>query len=75
MDTVRESALKVDWEKIPLPLWGIKPAVAVYRSNALPTELHPHAFTYKYANTFTNRHGLFLNSGAECFSRRLAHIC
>ena len=41
-DTIRESALKVDWEKNPWLHRGIKPALAVCQSNALPTELHPH---------------------------------
>ena len=38
---VRESALKGDWEKNPLPHWGIEPALAECWSHALPTELHP----------------------------------
>ena len=29
------------WEKNPLLHWGIEPASAACRSNALPTELHP----------------------------------
>ena len=41
-DTVRESALKVDWEKNPLPHQEKEPALAACRSDALPTELHPH---------------------------------
>ena len=32
-DTVRESALKVDWEKNPLPHRGIEPATAGYSTN------------------------------------------
>ena len=41
-DTVRESALKVDFErKIPLKLRGIEPASAPCRSDVLSTELHP----------------------------------
>ena len=40
-DTVREPALKVDWEKNPLLHRGIEPASAACRSDALPTELHP----------------------------------
>ena len=40
-DTVRESALKVDWEKNPLLQCGIEPASAACRSDALPTWLHP----------------------------------
>ena len=44
-DTVRESALKVDSRrKNPLPQWKIEPASAACRSDALPTELHPHPF-------------------------------
>ena len=31
-DTVRESALKVDWEKNPLPHQGIEPALAACQS-------------------------------------------
>ena len=45
-DTVRESALKVDWEKNPLPHRGIEPASAACRSGALPTKLHPHISVY-----------------------------
>ena len=42
-DTVRESALKVDsGRKIPRRTGGSKPASATCRSDALPTELHPH---------------------------------
>ena len=37
-DTVRESALKVDWERNPLPYRGIAPASAACRSGALPTQ-------------------------------------
>ena len=40
-DTVRESALKADWEKHPLPRWGIEPASATCRASALPTESYP----------------------------------
>ena len=32
------------WEKNLLPYRGIEPASAACRSNALPTELHPHPF-------------------------------
>ena len=43
MDTVRESVLKLECcRKNPLPHRGIEPASATFRSNALPTELHPH---------------------------------
>ena len=42
MDTVKESALKVDSEKNPLLHQGIEPVSAVCKSDALPTELHPH---------------------------------
>ena len=38
-DTVRESALKDNWEKNPLPHRGIEPASAACRYDALPTEL------------------------------------
>ena len=41
-DTVRESALKGDWKRNPLPHRGIEPASATCRSDALSTELHPH---------------------------------
>ena len=41
-DTVRESALKVDSEKNPLPHRGIEPASAACRSDTLRTELDPH---------------------------------
>ena len=44
-DTVGESTLKVDWEKNLLPHRGIEPASAVCRSDALPTELHPHPYS------------------------------
>ena len=40
-DTVRESALKVDWEKNPLLYQGIKPASAACQYDTLLTELHP----------------------------------
>ena len=39
---VGESALKVDWEKNPLPHRGIEPASAACRSDALLAEPHPH---------------------------------
>ena len=39
-DTVRESALKVDLEKNPLPHRRIEPASAACWSDGLPTELH-----------------------------------
>ena len=42
-DIVRESKLKVDWEKNPLPHRGIEPASAACRSDDLPTEPHPHS--------------------------------
>ena len=38
---VRESAVKDDREKNPLPHRGIEPALVACRSDALPTELHP----------------------------------
>ena len=41
-DTVEESAPKVDWQKNPLPHQGTEPASTACRSDALPTELHPH---------------------------------
>ena len=41
-DTVRESALKDDWEKNPLPHQGIELASAACQSDALPTELQSH---------------------------------
>ena len=37
----KRAALKVDWEKNPLPHRGIESASAECRSDALPTELHP----------------------------------
>ena len=40
-DTMKGSALKVDWEKNPLPHQAIEPASAACQSNTLPTELHP----------------------------------
>ena len=47
-DTVRESALKVDSGEgggiFPSPHRGIEPASAACRSDALPTELHPHRY-------------------------------
>ena len=42
MGYVRESALKADWEKNPLPHGGVEPASAVCWSDTLPTELHLH---------------------------------
>ena len=44
MDTVRESALKVDWEKNPLLHQGIGPVSVVCQSDALLTELQSHLF-------------------------------
>ena len=41
MDTVIESALKVDREKNPSSHQGIEPASVACQSDALPTELHP----------------------------------
>ena len=42
-DTVRESSLKVDsGRKIPCRTRRIEPESAARRSDALPTELHPH---------------------------------
>ena len=38
-DIVRESALKVDWEKNPLPPRGIEPTSGACRSDALPKSL------------------------------------
>ena len=43
-DTVRESALKADWEKNTLPYRGIVPASALrlaFEADSLPTELFP----------------------------------
>ena len=41
-NTSGESALKADsGKKNPLPHWGIEPALAACRSDALPAELHP----------------------------------
>ena len=39
--TVRESALKVDWEENPLSYWGAEPASAVLGPNAQSTEPPP----------------------------------
>ena len=41
-DTIRESALKDNWEKNPLPHRGFEPASAAFWSDALPVEKHPH---------------------------------
>ena len=38
MDIERESALKVDWEENPLPHRGIKPASAMWQSDALTAQ-------------------------------------
>ena len=51
-DTVRESALKVDWEKNPLPHRGIEPASAACRSDALPTELTPPPPTHTHTHIY-----------------------
>ena len=40
--TLLELALKVDWEKNPLPHGEVKPASVACRSDVQPTELHPH---------------------------------
>ena len=40
LDTIRETAAKVDWQKNPVLHQGIKPASAVCWSHPLPTELH-----------------------------------
>ena len=37
-----QSALKVDWEKNPLPQWRIKPASVACQSDTSPIPLHPH---------------------------------
>ena len=41
MNTVQESALKVDWEKNPLSHQEVEPWSAACWLNALPTELFP----------------------------------
>ena len=44
MDTVRESALKVDsGRKNPFPHRGIKPTLVMCRSDAVPAEPHLHS--------------------------------
>ena len=60
-DTVKESAMKVDsGRKIPCRTRGIEPTSAAYRSDALPTELHPRpsaadwVLTVKYNNQLRN---------------------
>ena len=40
-DTVRDSALKADWEKNPLPHRGMEPVPAASRSDALQIKLPP----------------------------------
>ena len=45
-DTARQSELKVDREKNPLPHYGIQPALAACPSNTLPTELYPHPVNF-----------------------------
>ena len=40
-DTVKQFALKGDWEKNPMMHRGIKPVWATRRSNVVPTALHP----------------------------------
>ena len=51
-DTVRESALKVDsGEKNPLPHWGIEPTSMMYRSDVVPTELHPAPLIFHFIYT------------------------
>ena len=54
------------WEKNPLPHRGIEPASVVCRSDALPTELHPHSISgfpqtvhSKICKLFTNFPELF----------------
>ena len=49
-DTVRVSALSVDWEKHNLPHRRIEPAPVAYRSDALPTELYPHQHSSDWNN-------------------------
>ena len=64
--TPSESAVKVDWEKNPSPHQGFEPASAEYRSDALPTKLHPLPLP------FFNRLVIFyvreqMHSGPTCF--------
>ena len=42
----RASALKVDWEKNPLPHQGIEPVSVACSSDALPAELHPYPLQF-----------------------------
>ena len=51
-DTVRESALKVDWKKNPWLHRGIEPASAACLFNALPTELHPRPILSVVSNNY-----------------------
>ena len=41
MHITRDSALKGDWEKHPLPHWGVEPALAAAVPGTQPTELQP----------------------------------
>ena len=48
-------ALKVDWEKKPLPHRGIEPASAACRSDAVSTEPHPFPSAKPVANSNCKR--------------------
>ena len=54
MNSIRESAPKVDWKKCPVLHQGMEPASAARWSDTLPTELHPHPvfvlYTWKEHN-------------------------
>ena len=56
MDTETESALKVDWEKNPLPHTGIKHVLAACRSDALPTELHRNPWWEQQKQWHNSKH-------------------
>ena len=62
-NTIRESALKVDWEKNPLAHRGVEPT-----SVTLPTELHPRlpfpwttSSIAKYAKVYAHLSKLFVD--------------
>ena len=59
-NTIRESALKVDWEKNPLTHWRAKPALVAQvtqHSRHWATSLAPHASeSYSFTNTHPQSH-------------------
>ena len=76
-DTLKEPAMKVtSGRKNPLPRRGIEPATAACRSDALPTDLHPHAVRPLTRTSCLQRTRLsFVSSeGRDKFSRTCSYV-